>query len=123
MSKFGTFRNGSLLRNFVPGWSLYARGNGGTVKPSRMLLFGMRLIRILPLLAFLPPALADVGDFYIPQCDRAYDRCIKWSFTSSGTQQCRKSREACRTTTLNEAIRNSGMSASKFLDSDSLRGK
>jgi hypothetical protein len=71
----------------------------------------------------MPPALADVGDAYIPQCERAHDRCIRWSFTSSATHQCRKSREACRTTTINEAIRNSGMPAAEFLDNRSSHGK
>jgi hypothetical protein len=79
----------------------------------------MRLIRILPLMAFFPPALADVREVYIPQCDRAHDRCIRWSLTSSASYQCRKSREACRTTAINEAIRNSGMSAAEFLDNRS----
>jgi hypothetical protein len=88
-----------------------------------MLFYRMRLIRILPFMAFMPPALADVGDAYIPQCDRAHDRCIRWSFTTSATHQCRKSREACRTTTINEAIRNSGMSAAEFLDNRSSRGR
>ena len=74
----------------------------------------MRLIRILPLMASLSPALADVGDVYIPQCDREHERCIRWSFKASAPDQCRKSREACRTATINEAIKNSGMSASEL---------
>ena len=80
----------------------------------------MRLIRILPLMASLSPAFADVGDVYIPQCDREHERCISRSFTASAAQ-CRKSREACRTATINEAIRNSGMSASELFDMRSLR--
>ena len=76
----------------------------------------MLLIRVLPLIAFVPLAFADVGDVFIPQCDRAYDRCIKWSITAGAAAQCRKSRESCRTATINEAIRNSGMSASDLFD-------
>ena len=83
----------------------------------------MRLIRILPLMASLSPAFADVGDVYIPQCDRAHERCIRWSFTASAPAQCRKLREACRTATINEAIRNSGMSASELFDIRSPRSK
>ena len=85
-----------------------------------MIIFRMRLIRILPLMASLSPAFADVGDVYIPQCDREHERCISRSFTA-GAAQCRKSREACRTATINEAIRNSGMSASELFDMRSPR--
>jgi hypothetical protein len=86
-----------------------------------MLLCRMRLIRLLPLVVFLSPAIADVGDVYIPQCDRAHARCTKWSFTTGAVDQCRKSREACRTAAINEAIRNSGMSAAELFESRSLR--
>ena len=88
-----------------------------------VLVFRMRLIRFLPFMAFLSPAFADVGDVYIPQCDRVRDRCIKWAFTTSAAEQCRKSRDVCRTATINEAIRNSGMSASDLFDSRSTRNK
>ena len=81
----------------------------------------MRLIRILPLMASLSQAFADVGDAYIPQCDREHERCISRSTTASATAQCRKSREACRTATINEAIQNSGMSASELFDIRSRR--
>ena len=47
-----------------------------------MIIFRMRLIRILPLMASLSPAFADVGDVYIPQCDREHERCISRSFTA-----------------------------------------
>jgi hypothetical protein len=86
-----------------------------------MLLCRMRLIRLLPLVVFLSPAIADVGDVYIPQCDRAHASCTKWSFTTGAVDQCRKSREACRTAAINEAIRNSGMSAAELFESRSLR--
>jgi len=85
-----------------------------------MIIFRMRLIRILPLMASWSPAFAKVGDVYIPQCDREHERCISRSFTAS-TAQCRKSRAACRTATINEAIRNSGMSASELFDMRSPR--
>ena len=84
-----------------------------------MIVFRMRLIRILPLMASLSPALADVEAAYIPQCDRAHERCM--SFSASATAQCRKSREACRTAIINEAVKNSGMSASELFDGRSLR--
>jgi hypothetical protein len=88
-----------------------------------MIVFRMRLIRILPLMVSFTPALADVREAYIPQCDRAHERCIRWSFTASAVEGCRKSRIACRTTTINEAIRNSGLSATELLGNHSPHGK
>ena len=81
----------------------------------------MRLILLIPLLALLPRAFAEVGDVYIPQCDRARDRCIKSALTTSAVAQCRKTREICRMATINEAIKNSGMSATELFDRSSLR--
>ena len=86
-----------------------------------VVVFPMRLILLIPLMAFLPRAFADVGEVYIPQCDRARDLCIKWAYTTNAVEQCRKSREACRTATINEAIRNSGMSATELFDRGSPR--
>lgn len=80
-----------------------------------MLVFWMRLI-LLFLLAFVPPAYADVGDVYIPQCDRSRDRCIKRAVTPTAVEQCRKAREICRMETIHEAISNSGMSAAELFD-------
>ena len=82
----------------------------------------MRLILPILIVAFLPRAFAVEG-VYIPQCDRARDRCIKWALTTSAVAQCRKSREMCRMATINEAIRNSGMSATELFDRDSSRSK
>ncbi len=105
---------GSALGQWWPGPSVGPRSTS-------VLVFPMRLIRILPLMVCLSPAFADVGDVYIPQCDREHERCIRRSFTASATAQCEKTREACRTATINEAIRNSGMSASELFDMRSLR--
>ena len=76
----------------------------------------MRLILLFPIIACVPAAFADVGDVYIPQCDRARDRCIKWALTTGAVEQCRKSREMCRMATINEAVRNSGMTASELFN-------
>jgi hypothetical protein len=83
----------------------------------------MRLILLIPIIVFVPGAFADVGNVYIPQCDRARDRCIKWALTTSAVEQCRKSREICRMATINEAIRNSGMSATQLFDRNFPRRK
>ena len=81
-----------------------------------MVVYPMRLILLIPLLALLPRASADVGEVYIPQCDRARDRCVKSALTTSAVAQCRKMRDICRMATINEAIRNSGMSATELFD-------
>ena len=86
-----------------------------------MVVCPMRLILLIPLLVFLPQALADVEDVYIPQCDRARDRCIKGASKTAAVEQCRKSREACRTATINEAIKSSGMSATELFGGPSPR--
>jgi hypothetical protein len=62
-----------------------------------------------------------MAELYIPQCDRQHEHCIKRSFTASAAAECRKSRQACRSATVNEAIRNSGMSATELFDMRSPR--
>ena len=88
-----------------------------------VITFPMRLILLFQIIAFVPAAFADVGDVYIPQCDRARDRCIKWALTTGAVEQCRRTREICRTATINEAVRNSGMSATELFDRNSARTK
>jgi hypothetical protein len=77
----------------------------------------MRLILLLLAIALPTRAFGDISDVYIPQCDRAHDQCIKQAVTSDASRRCRDTRQACRAATIDEAVKNSGMSVSELLDS------
>jgi hypothetical protein len=85
--------------------------------PRCVVALGMRLALLLPVISFITPAFAESSDVYIPQCDRAHEQCIKEAVTSDASRRCRDTRQACRAATIDEAVKNSGMSVSQLLDS------
>ena len=64
----------------------------------------MRILLILSM-AFPSMALAEAA-YFIPQCDRAHDRCMKRAADIPTAFACRKARKSCRAATIDEATRN-----------------
>ena len=65
----------------------------------------MRILLILASMSFASAAFAAT-DHFIPQCDRAHDRCMKRAVDIQSAFACRKARKSCRAATIDEATRN-----------------